>query len=169
MNDILILDVEASGLTNESYPIEIGICEPNKDPLSWLLQPLPHWSFWDSYAEEHIHHISRNQLFEKGKNAKSVANQLNSLFHGKILFADSEDMDLFWINRLYSDCGVNRDFDIQFLGTLFNSDQLENLYNYQEEYRIAKELSGEDFNHHRAGDDAKMILWAVKKLQEGQC
>ncbi len=164
MKNIIILDIEASGLSEHSYPIEIGTCARGEQAQSWLIQPMNDWTFWDSFAEENIHHISREQLRTDGLPAASVANTLNKLFKGETLYVDSLYMDTFWIDVLFMDAGVKRAFNVEFLGALFDEEQLKRMYALQEDYRKTQEIEGGDFKHHRAGDDAEMILWAVEQL-----
>lgn len=163
MSNQIILDIEASGLGEHSYPIEIGVCASGEQAQSWLIQPMDDWTFWDDYAEQNIHRISRQQLNTQGLPAAKVANTLNALFKNETLHVDSLHMDEFWINVLFMDAGIKRAFTVEFLGALLNESQLEKMYALQKEYRDIQKSQGKRFNHHRAGDDAQMILWATER------
>lgn len=102
MNDIAIIDVEASGLHFDSYPIEIAVLK-NGETRSWLIKPEPNWKYWCDVAEG-LHGISREILFSEGLLAFEVVEQLNAFlsdFDG-VLYSDADRWDIDWIDTLYS-------------------------------------------------------------------
>jgi len=62
------LDIEASSLSNISYPIEIAWFDGQGNIESYLISPNPigEWTDWDYYAQHEIHGISRAMCSEKG-------------------------------------------------------------------------------------------------------
>lgn len=58
-------DIEASGLDEASYPIEIGWSLPDGRTRSFLIKPEPEWTHWDEAAED-LHGISREELEKSG-------------------------------------------------------------------------------------------------------
>ena len=58
-----IIDVEASGLQSESYPIEVAWCDIDTCcASSFLIKPARSWTVWDKKAEA-LHGLSRDLLF----------------------------------------------------------------------------------------------------------
>ena len=72
-----LIDIEASGLDIESYPIEVGLLF-NSSVYTWLIKPEPKWQYWDDAAEK-IHGISRQHLLQHGMDAKQAAIEINEL------------------------------------------------------------------------------------------
>lgn len=110
---VLILDCEASGLGDESYPISIGICGHETQPWYWMISPMEGWDYWDDVAET-IHGIEKEYLHEYGRDAFLVARDMNALFRGMTLYCDSP-WDEFWIKKLFEDCGVLMSFSLVWL------------------------------------------------------
>ncbi len=98
------LDFEASGLSEFSYPIEVGYSLPNGTDNSLLINPLSasdEWVYWDDFSESHIHKITRHELENNGKQVVDVCRHLNAILgQYELVFCDSE-WDLFWLGRLY--------------------------------------------------------------------
>ena len=103
-----VIDIEASGLAEESYPIEIAWQSvSNEDDFdSFLIQPIDSWKHWDAYAEEHVHHISRNSLFEQGISAQSACERLNESLKNKVVYSDAVNFDERWMLKLFNDLGI---------------------------------------------------------------
>ncbi|HVI90711.1 MAG TPA: hypothetical protein VM659_20605 [Dongiaceae bacterium] len=112
--DMLWLDVEASGLHIGSYPIEIGWCRIDLDPVSFLIKPLKAWGSDDwSAASMNIHGISRNQLFELGAEPRDIAGWLNTVCCGKTVLSDNPAHDSIWFRKLYVDTNIEQDFGLR--------------------------------------------------------
>jgi len=144
--DIIIIDCEASGLSEKSYPIEIGVAFKD-DSFSFLIKPLDDWNDWneDSYQ---IHKIERQELFSKGISVYDAAYRLNSQLRGLTVYSDASDFEVFWIDKLFSSVGISRNFDIESIYSLnFNAEKYMN---------IKKELSLNSIIH-RAENDAIII------------
>ncbi len=145
-NDIIIIDCEASGLSEKSYPIEIGVAF-KEDSFSFLIKPLDDWNDWNEESAK-IHKIERNELFSKGITVYEAAYRLNSQLRGLTVYSDAADFETFWIDRLFSAVGVSRNFDIDSIYSLnFNPDKY---------ISIKKELSLKSIIH-RAENDAIII------------
>jgi hypothetical protein len=113
-----LIDVEASGLMQGSFPVEVG----------WLvddvfghmvIDPSKHWdtSKWDSDAET-MHGLSLHWLSMKGVHPVRVASRLNLSFKGKKVFSDSPDADLNWLNELHRAANVKREYEVESIGKL---------------------------------------------------
>ena len=77
-----IIDIEASGFGNGSYPIEVGLALPDGSTHCFIIRPASNWTHWDSSAQA-IHGISRETLIESGKPPPEVADSLNRLVAGQ--------------------------------------------------------------------------------------
>lgn len=145
------IDCEASGLSKDSYPIEIGVsCESHK--FSRLIQPFEKWDFWDANAQK-IHKIKRNTLFEHGVSGKDIALRMNELYEGKVLWADS-NYDNFWVSKLFIESNIKQRFIV---GNIYNLD-------IHDAYKIAfRNLIGTDIKH-RALPDATQLEESWLKL-----
>ncbi|BDR33919.1 hypothetical protein [Photobacterium damselae] len=99
-----ILNFEASGLSDQSYPIEVGYALPDAEGYSLLINPLSaatQWNYWDDFAEQQLHHRSRQELITKGLNVGDVCQHLNQVLgHYEVVLCGSQ-WDLFWLGRLY--------------------------------------------------------------------
>lgn len=103
-----IIDIEASGLGDESYPIEIAWCAVNGDDVfSALINPdsAGDWDYWDEHAEMDIHGISRDECCEKGENLVTIGRQLEAFLAENVVFSDAAYQDQQWINRLLEAVG----------------------------------------------------------------
>lgn len=113
MNDLpwplMVLDFEASGLSADSYPIEVGVClwRSPADPLegwSTLIRPTGDWlrdGEW-SVASQTIHGIDRGDL-DGGLTPTDTVSILDSLLdcaHDRTVWVDGGPFDLHWAKRL---------------------------------------------------------------------
>lgn len=102
---VALVDVEASSLGRDSYPIEVGWCFAETGEVeSHLIIPHPDWLDWDPGAQE-AHGLSRSVLFERGEPGPSVARRLVTALAGFTVYSDSE-MDQRWLRRLCDAVGV---------------------------------------------------------------
>ena len=82
-----IIDIEASGFGGTSYPIEIGIVLSSGEKYCSLIKPELNWTHWSEEAE-HVHHISKEILQQRGKPALQVAIAINEFLEGKTVYSD---------------------------------------------------------------------------------
>ena len=116
---VVFIDIEASGLGPDSYPIEIGWALSDDRTESFLIRPVPEWDHWDECAED-LHGISREQLFAKGVDASKAVRRLeNALALPDLtIVSDAASQDEFWLDRLFEQTSSVRRFaivDIQHL------------------------------------------------------
>jgi len=149
MNPI-VMDLEASGLDNESYPIEVGFALENGDVHSWLIKREPGWTHWNPESAK-IHNITRDQLTNEGLYAPDVAKLLNSHLSGKTVYTDAKDHDEFWVNVLFETVGIEREFKVESIQSLFINQLQSPLF-----YKTRNELYKKTVRH-RAGNDAVVI------------
>jgi len=142
------LDFEASGLHPESYPIEIGICYGRKS-YSALIRPTSYWTYWSPDAQD-IHGITREELEAKGKSVQTIAEDLNRLFAGQVLWADS-NYDNMWMDALFSAVDIEPKFLVG------------NLYGFVPEEEKKSYMFLPEVVVHRALKDARDIRGVWKK------
>jgi hypothetical protein len=113
---MIIVDVEASGLHQHSYPIEIAWQDSEKPESfdSFLIVPLAHWCHWDDYAESEIHHISHEQLFDSGITVNEACERLNSALINQVIYSDAVEYDQRWIIRLFDETEIKPTFNFVF-------------------------------------------------------
>ncbi|MGG5890476.1 3'-5' exonuclease [Falsiroseomonas sp. HC035] len=112
------LDIEASGLSDDSYPIEIGLALPSPTPggdweillLSWLIRPTATWldnqDAWSTTAEQ-VHGLTLDRLQSEGLDPAEVAREIDQVLNGRIVVADTgpAGADAFWLKRLAAAAG----------------------------------------------------------------
>ena len=156
MNNIAIIDIEASGLHFESYPIEIALLTNNK-LHSWLIKPEPNWTHWSDDAEA-LHGLSRERLNKEGLPAWQVVRQLNEITAGidGVLYSDAVYWDTDWLDTLYYAVKETRWFHLASVYELLSKDQI----NRFQEQKTALSEAGR-LKPHRAENDVKIIAEAL--------
>jgi hypothetical protein len=103
----VFLDVEASGLSDESYPIEVAWNNEDGVVSSFLVKIslVPEWTHWDPNAEK-LHGITREMLEEGGIAPGAACNVLRTELRGMTVHSDSTMFDQFWLHRLFN-AGAN--------------------------------------------------------------
>jgi len=103
-----VLDIEASSLSDTSYPIEIAWCHiDGTDAFSTLINPesAGGWDDWDTYAETEIHRLSREQCCQEGQNVVVVAKKVEELLMNHPVCSDAHGKDQQWLDRLFEAVG----------------------------------------------------------------
>ncbi|MES2676066.1 MAG: hypothetical protein V4660_17640 [Pseudomonadota bacterium] len=152
MNSINIIDIEASGLHFDSYPIEVAVLVDGRRK-SWLIKPEPKWQHWCNTAES-MHGITREMLQKEGIEAARVAIELNEFLSSSkaVLYSDAAYWDAGWMDTLYFSVNQIKQFHVDSIFNLLNEVQ-------QAQFNIEKErltASGK-YRHHRAGADVEII------------
>lgn len=152
LEKIAFIDLEASGLNAQSWPVEIGWAFYDGDPVSTLICPDESWplSAWDDEAQA-LHGISIDQLNKKGRAPEQVCTELNDALEGFFVFSDAPEWDGFWLYRLFSVCRMRPAFSV-----LNYLELLEPLIsgNIDELVTAVEEIAP---RRHRAADDAKHL------------
>ena len=118
-DDVLTMDIEASGLTAESYPVSIGVAG-NEQRWIWYVAPLGEWDEWCEIAAG-VHGIERDFLLSQGRDAFLVAREMNAIFKGLTLLVNS-DWDQGWLTKLFDESGVRCAFEVRRLDQVFEPD-----------------------------------------------
>lgn len=163
-DELWVLDFEASGITKDDtgYPIEVGYTNGSIE-REYLIRPLAHWTHWDWYAEKYIHKIEREWLEYKGIAAGLVCLYMNQDLAGKTVYCNGGKHDKAWCNKLFKDCGIERQFNLVHY-------QVLKFYQEGTYLNAAKELDyHERYVEHRALPDAKQYwrdIMNERKLRE---
>jgi hypothetical protein len=103
---IVFLDLEASGLHHDSFPIEVGWCDADGQGESHLIRPEPSWDDWSLEAER-LHGLSLRQLRQDGEPAEVVARRVIAVLENSDFFSDAPAFDGAWLNKLLHTCGFD--------------------------------------------------------------
>jgi hypothetical protein len=156
---MIIFDIEASGLHQDSYPIEIAWQE-SQEPCrfdSFLIRPAITWTHWDDYAETEIHHISRSTLVDKGISIKEACIRLNTALTGQTIYSDAIEYDQRWMMRLFDEADIKPKFSF---GSVIEKLPADG------ELLLCK-LAKNSYIEHRALDDARQIAeWVNQIIKE---
>ncbi|MCF1742822.1 3'-5' exonuclease [Paradevosia shaoguanensis] len=104
---LIFIDFEASSLSKQSYPIEIGWVTEAGAEEGHLIRPAPIWTEWDARAEL-IHGLSRAQLSEEGEPHDLVCERVISVFGGNDIYASAPSWDGHWLSMLLRASGKPR-------------------------------------------------------------
>lgn len=154
-----VIDIEASGLSIRSYPIEVGVALDDGTRYEALIKPYDDWTYWDDSAFE-MHKISREDLYEHGKSAFDVCLDLNEFCVGKTLYSDCWVLDNSWINQLFYRTGVTKEFRCEPMEYILSEQQIEFYMSCKKFVESAANLP-----KHRALADASVIQKSLLILE----
>jgi hypothetical protein len=103
----VFLDFEASSLSDDGYPIEVGWVFEDGRTESHLIKPAPHWVDWDASAEA-LHHISRAMLDADGQPHDVVARRILDTLGDHTVYASAPSWDGKWLSVLLRAAGLPR-------------------------------------------------------------
>jgi len=161
IDDIIFIDFEASSLSPESWPIEVGlawIVGGSVQTWSSLIQPNYSWDkvAWSEQSAD-VHGIPRNAL-DTAPSADVVATDTATRLEGKIVVSDAPEHDYRWAEMLSNTIGVQlkafADFDAA-VGTFcaVNPKAVSAVFAHLEATP----------SPHRAGPDAARLASAILK------
>ncbi len=161
MNEIALIDIEASGLHFDSYPIEVAVLLGD-ECRSWLIKPEPGWRYWCRTAES-MHGIRRETLEKEGLPVIDVVKQLNRFLTGfsGVLYSDADRWDADWIDTLYYAANEVRGFCIDSIYHLLDGEKGRQF----DRHKALLAESGR-YRHHRAAEDVRMISQALHLTNE---
>lgn len=147
---MIIIDIEASSLSEESYPIEIGWAhrhDPNQVD-EFLIRPEPTWTDWAPEAQA-VHGIAQEELRNHGISVHEAINRLNRYLEDKIVYSDRPGSELNWLIRLYRAGGFDSvPFHVRPVTSLLPPSKVESFWR-----RL-----GATSTPHRALADARRII-----------
>lgn len=153
---MICIDLEASGLAADSYPIEIAwACADTGRSDSFLINPdsVPGWTYWDEYAEE-LHGIEPEVLQRDGISAAAACRRLNRALEGQKVVSDAFDYDSFWLRRLYRAVDMQPAFELVGLNAVLTGEQCI-------QYQF---IARTQFRRHRAMQDVEDLVSAIRTL-----
>ena len=159
--DIAIIDIEASGLHFDSYPIEVAVMIQGKSQ-SWLIKPEASWQYWCETAEG-LHGISREILEDEGLPVSRVVNEFNaflSTWNYPILYSDALPWDTDWADTLYFAANEVRPFHMASIFDLLDEREKSEFNAFKEQLA----LSGK-YRQHRASDDVQMLMESLRSTK----
>jgi len=147
---IAFIDLEASGLGPQSWPIEVGWCLPEGAAHAFLIRPDDEWprDQWDDQAEA-LHGIAYRELEKSGAPVRDVCNWLNKALGGKTVYSDAPDWDGFWLLRLFQAGDVRQQFALFDFGAFLR--KLAGV----EVRKISDRANAVHPHRHRASDDVR--------------
>ena len=154
----VVIDIEASGFGQGSYPIEVGLALQDGSTHCFLIQPLSHWSHWSQEAED-IHGIAHDTLLRHGKPARWVAEQLNRLLAGQTAYTDAWGNDNSWLGRLYEEVGLGQRYRLETIRRLLSETQAAAWSETREALRWRLKA-----RRHRASSDALVLQRTYQEL-----
>lgn len=152
-----IIDIEASGFGDSSYPIEVGIVLENGKKYCSLISPESSWTHWDIKAEK-IHQLSREKIAKYGKSIHEVTEKLNKLLFSQTLYSDGWVVDKPWLIKLFHAAGKSMSFSISPLEIILSEAQMAIWHKTKEEVTERMNLT-----RHRASNDALIIQETFKQ------
>lgn len=155
---MIIFDVEASGLSSQSYPIEIAWQDRDDASVfdAFLLTPHDTWKHWDEYAEKEIHHISREQLISEGISINEACLRLNDKLRGITIYSDAIEYDQRWMMKLFEQAEVKPEFSF---GSIFDVITAQEIFRFRDTFECKEVV-------HRALDDVRQIIECLNKLSD---
>lgn len=151
-----VLDIEASSLSDNSYPIEIAWCHVDgSDVFSTLINPdtAGGWDDWDTYAETEVHGLSREQCCQEGHNVVLVARRVEALLTNHPVCSDAHWQDQKWLDRLFEAVGKRPPAKLMAIGDTVPPQK-----------RAALDQRLKDLDRpHRAKDDCLLLSEAIRR------
>ena len=170
------LDIEASSLEMDSYPIEIAWSYPNGEVEAHLIDPylMAHWTDWDPAAQA-VHGLSRRYLSQHGKDPKRVAGRIQAVLAGQTVYSDAAGFDQAWLDTLFRDalgapCPVRLiDMSVLWFPDLMRLPEEHALRDTPSPSRLYEQYEDAwadvDGQPHRAGTDVRHRLAWYRRVQ----
>ena len=154
-----IIDVEASGFGQDSYPIEIGVILTSGKRYCSLIFPAAEWTHWDVKAAG-VHGITRPFLEKNGRPATEVARALNRLVGSHTVYTDAWSVDVRWITLLFYTAGIYQEFKVSALENILSENQMNIWHDTK-----SRVQAGMGLRRHRASSDAYVIQETYAQTQ----
>ena len=154
-----VLDVEASGLGSNSYPIEVGIVLADGTEYQSIIKPAPDWQHWSEDAEI-MHGLSRDYIEANGQPIRQVCSELNNLCRNETLYTDCWVYDLPWVLKLFEQAGMYPAFKCMPIESVLNESQITNWVEHKSKIGACSDLKP-----HRALNDARVIAGTLQHLR----
>ena len=174
--NIVILDFEASGLSESSFPIQVAY-NIGYDIKSFYINPesVDGWDYWDEEAEK-VHGLSREFLLNNGMQASEVVKIMKGDLDGMVVYSDAPDFESMWCEALFYSQGLELNFNfkniinrcfIEKFGRDYNIPYGSEEILFIDEFRNRVSQYFEQYQNvrqHDAGSDVKAIMYAFETL-----
>jgi hypothetical protein len=171
---IPVIDVEASSLSENSYPIEVGVYIPIGNEVleyEWLIKPEKEWlddREWNEQSSK-VHNISLDKLKNEGVSGYTVCQKLNALLLGQTIYSDAPEFDEMWLKVMFDYWNIEMHFFIEYILYPEDVKLRKRIYNKDISHvdfknMKEKELSKHGMESHRALNDAKAMGLVMKRL-----
>ncbi len=125
-----------------------------------LVKPLADWQHWDPNAAS-VHHITREQLLEHGRDPTEIVDVLNERLGGMTVYSDAWAHDYTWLNRLYEAAGRTPTFKLDNLRALLSDAEAASWHDVKR--RVVQTLG---LARHRASADARILQQTLLTLRQ---
>jgi hypothetical protein len=156
---MIILDIEASGLSEESYPIQLALLDSDTgDSLMFYIKPAEDWIHWDETAQD-IHNITKHLLDNVGIDVDDAVKRIIEFMTDKgenTMYCDAPNYDGFWLSRL---------FDAAYpVEVHYRVDHVISICDSKEEADQILDIMSKQDRPHDALEDCELIWDAVKEV-----
>jgi len=162
-HSVAYIDLEASGLGDKSWPIEVGWAKNGEIPQSLLIKPFSDWprAAWDSSAQS-LHGLSIDDLNDHGLDVVHVCKKLNNFLAGATVYSDAPDWDGYWLYRLHTAARMRQTFKLAHIAELMPP------INLAEKLQLVAKTNALAPHTHRAADDVRhmQVLHALAVLHQ---
>jgi hypothetical protein len=167
--EVLFLDIEASGLSSASFPIEIGwVLDDEAEPESFLVRPHGTWELdtgWSAQSAA-IHGIAPATLKAEGLSVDEACTRLDEATHRRLVVSDAPRHDDWWLGRLYAATGREKAWSLGDVERLYGGFAQESGLGPTEAARLLTRIEQIYPHPHRAGPDALRLAKAARALAD---
>ncbi|MBM1175214.1 hypothetical protein JQC81_30450 [Microvirga arabica] len=167
--EVLFIDVEASGLSSASFPIEIGwVLDDEVDSESFLIRPPKTWDFASGWSAQSaaVHGITPAMLEAEGISVEEACTRLNDLTGGRLVVSDAPRHDDWWLGRLYAAAGRSKTWSVGDVERLYGGLAQEAGLDPAEAASLLTRIEQIYPHPHRAGPDALRLAKAARILSD---
>lgn len=167
--EVLFIDIEASGLSSASFPIEIGwVLDDEVDSESFLIRPPKTWDFASGWSAQSaaIHGLRPAMLEAEGLSVDEACSRLDEVTHGRLVVSDAPQHDSWWLNRLYAAAGQRMTWPVGDVERLYVGLAQEAGLDPTMAERLLTHIEQIYPHPHRAGPDALRLAKAARSLAD---
>ena len=169
--EVLFIDIEASGLSSASFPIEIGwVLDDEAEPKSFFVRPHATWDFdtgWSARSAA-LHGITPALLEAEGLSVDEACTRLDEVTHGRLVVSDAPRHDDWWLGRLYAAAGREKAWAVGDVERLDGGLAQEAGLDPAEAARLLTQVEQIYPHPHRAGPDALQLAKAARALADAE-
>jgi hypothetical protein len=164
--EVVFLDIEASGLSSASFPIEIGwVLDDEAEFESLLVRPHESWDLDGGWSGQSavLHGIKPGMLMD-GLAAADACTRLDELTHGRLVVSDAPRQDDRWLGRLYGAAGRPKTWVAGDIERLYGGLAQEAGLGPAQATRLLTQIEQIHPSPHWAGPDALRLAKAARVL-----